>query len=39
MGFYSGLIVFYSDLMGFYTDLMDFIVIQRDINGIYPRVN
>jgi hypothetical protein len=30
---------FYSGLMGFNRDLMGFIVIQWDINGIYPLVN
>jgi hypothetical protein len=39
MGFYSGLMGFYSGLMGFYSGLMGFIVIQWDINGIYPLVN
>jgi len=47
MGFYSDLMGFYSDSMGFYSDLMgfynvfflsDFIVIQWDMNGIYPLV-
>ena len=33
MGFYSDLIVIYDGLMGLY------IVIQWDINGIYPLVN
>ena len=35
----GNLMGFYSDSMGFYSDSMDFIVIQRDINGIYPLVN
>ena len=28
-----------SDLLGFYSDSMGFIVIQWDLNGIYPLVN
>ena len=39
MGFYSGLMGIYGDLMGFYSDLLGFIVIQWDLNGIYPLVN